>query len=377
MRLPALLTPLLLSVLVAPAGTLAAESKPAAPSLGLVEVGPREPSPPACCTLPSRFGARHEVAAVASPAGVTVKPTDQGRRVLIDGEPFAEYLTNTGHQPAVWPIVGPGGIEMTRSWPLGVRKPNEKVDHPHHESLWFSHGGVNGHDFWHNRGDDPKRPRIVHQEFLRQGTTAGGAAVIETRNDWTADGETVLEDRRNLVFGVLDGEAGSPRYLDFTIRLVASSGDATFTDTKEGTFGVRIPGAMKLDAGLGGRAFNSNGEQGEDAWGRVASWVAYDGPLLVADGGQPNPTGGIAILYHPDSGRPECRWHVRSYGLFAANPFGVVDFPEGGDTPRPFELAAGKTLTLRFRVVFYEDRSQADTIQQWHRQFAATPLTSL
>ena len=38
-------------------------------------------------------------------------------------------------------------------------------------------------------------------------------------------------------------------------------------------------------------------------------------------------TVGIAIMSHPKSFRPTPRWHVRTYGLFAANPFGQKDFP--------------------------------------------------
>ena len=57
------------------------------------------------------------------------------------------------------------------------------------------------------------------------------------------------------------------------------------------------------------------------AWGMPAKWVDYTGPV---DG----ETVGIAILSHPKSFRPNTRWHVRGYGLFAANPFGHKDFPK-------------------------------------------------
>ena len=38
---------------------------------------------------------------------------------------------------------------------------------------------------------------------------------------------------------------------------------------------------------------------------------------------------GIAILNHPASFRYPTYWHVRDYGLFAANPFGLHDFKWG------------------------------------------------
>ncbi len=88
------------------------------------------------------------VGAAAEAAGVSIEKTEQGAKVTVDGQPFAEYLDKSGHQPAVWPIVGPGGQAMTRSFPLGPLLPGETDDHPHHRSLWFNHGAVNGQDFW-------------------------------------------------------------------------------------------------------------------------------------------------------------------------------------------------------------------------------------
>ena len=52
-------------------------------------------------------------------AEVTVERSEKGAVVKIDGKPFAEYLTRSGHQPAVWPIIGPTGKAMTRSYPAG------------------------------------------------------------------------------------------------------------------------------------------------------------------------------------------------------------------------------------------------------------------
>ena len=68
------------------------------------------------------------------------------------------------------------------------------------------------------------------------------------------------------------------------------------------------------------------------AWGQPAAWVDYHGPI---DG----KTVGIAILNHPSSFRYPTHWHVRTYGLFAANPFGLHEFPGG--------KKADGTLTLR------------------------------
>jgi hypothetical protein len=307
-------------------------------------------------------------ASLTTPA-ISVETTPVGKRVLIDDELFAEYLTDTGRQPAVWPINGPSGIAMTRSWPLGPQQPTEEIDHPHHESLWFSHGGVNGHDFWAVAKDGPKT-HIVHKAFLRTQVGAD-SATIETANDWNAGGETIITDTRRLTFGVLGDAANSPRYIDYQIKLIASEGPATFADTKEGTFGVRVSGPLTVDAKLGAKIRNSRGESDNDAWGKPAEWVDYSGPLTATDDAK-RPTGGVVIMSHPDSFRPVCRWHVRTYGLFAANPFGDKDFPKSEPAQGAVTLDEGDTLTLNYRVVFYAGAVEADTISQWFDAFAGT-----
>src|SRR5262245_11569232 len=93
-------------------------------------------------------------------ASVTVEPSDRGQVVKIDGKMFAEYLTKAGHSPAVWPIIGPTGKPMTRPWPTNNSDPGDTKDHPHHQSLWFTHDEVSTPDvrradFWSaNRNDD-------------------------------------------------------------------------------------------------------------------------------------------------------------------------------------------------------------------------------
>ena len=308
---------------------------------------------PDCCRTPSRFGVT-----AAAPEAIAVEPTDFGAVIRIFGETFAEYRIDGEKTPVVWPLYGPAGLPMTRSWPLGPLADGEVDDHPHHRSLWFAHGDVNGHDFWHNETSSAIRCR----EILRR-EAIDGVAVIESNNEWLAGGEIVLTDRRTLRFGAINAESvASPRYVDFEITLLASEGPVAFGDTKEGSFAVRVPGAMKRKAGLGGRVRNSAGLTDDAAWGRPASWVDYSG-LLTPDA--TGPRGGIAIFAHADSFRPTPRWHVRDYGLFAANPFGSVDFPEGSPDLSVAALAEGESLTLKYRVVLYAGEAEAAEVSSW------------
>jgi Family of unknown function (DUF6807) len=293
-------------------------------------------------------------------ADVTVERSDQGAVVKIDGKPFAEYRTQSGHQPAVWPIVGPTGKAMTRSYPDGPLLPGETDDHPHHRSLWFTHGNVNGHDFWTNHKQSHQNTEIRHREFV---TTEGGdTGKIVTRNDWLNDGTKVLEDERTLVFG--EDEFG--RYIDFLVTLSATEGDVTFGETKEGSFGVRANAPLTVDSKQGAHLVNDRGMKDAKAWGMYSNWIDDYGPV---DG----ETLGIAIFNHPDNFRSPTRWHARTYGLLAANPFGEGDFPKDPSQPKqgPKTIAKGEKLPLHYRVLFHSGDPQEANVEQAYEAFIA------
>ena len=63
-------------------------------------------------------------------AQVTAEKSSDKVSVKIDGRLFAEYLANSNGKPIVWPIIGPAGGEMTRSYPM-KKSPGEETDHPH------------------------------------------------------------------------------------------------------------------------------------------------------------------------------------------------------------------------------------------------------
>jgi hypothetical protein len=295
-------------------------------------------------------------------AEVKVEHADTGAAVTIDGKPFAEYRIKAGHQPVIWPILGPSGQPMTRQWPLGEKLPTERDDHPHHRSLWFNHGAVNGKDFWREddvAGADGQENQIVHRDFEK--LESGKTATIVTRNDWTSDGKKVCEDQRIIQFGV--DEHG--RWIDFAAVVTASEGDLLFGDTKEGAFGLRVAGTMDVVAKQGGKIVNSRGQENEAAWGRSADWVDYSGPV----DGKP---AGIAIFDMPDSFRHPTRWHVRTYGLFAANPFGEKEFEVEDSKQGDAKIAQGDSLKVHYRVLFHDGTLSPAELTKINEEYAAT-----
>ena len=282
------------------------------------------------------------LAAMNHPASaqLTAEKSEEGVVVRIDGKPFTEYLTEVSGKPILWPIIGPTGKPMTRAYPMIEDIEGERHDHPHQASFWFTHGEINGSNFWAIRASNDILGTTRHREFRR--IESGKTATIVSVNDWIGhDGTKVMEDERVIEFGTI----GDSRYIDFTITLKATEGPVTFADTKEGTFGVRVAATMAVDSKLGGKIVNSKGQIDRDAWGRPAAWVDYHGPV-------DNETVGIAILNHPSSFRFPTYWHVRGYGLFAANPFGLSDFPDTAKSGE-YTLEKGKEITLRYRVIFH------------------------
>src|SRR2546426_518594 len=79
--------------------------------------------------------------------GVQITELTNRLRIEINGRLFTEYYFKDVPRPYCYPLIGPGELAMTRNWPM-QNTPNEEHDHPHHRSLWFTHGSVNGYDFW-------------------------------------------------------------------------------------------------------------------------------------------------------------------------------------------------------------------------------------
>jgi hypothetical protein len=290
----------------------------------------------------------------AALAEVTAEKTETGVTIKADGQPFAEYVFNSAGKPIVWPVIGPTGKRMTRNWPMETGVPGETDrDHPHQRSLWFTHGDVNGIDFW-----SMGKGRIEHRELVK--SESGPEAVVVTRNDWVSPdgGKPVLKDERTLKFGADAGQ----RWIDFDIVLTAPDTPVVFGDTKEGSFGVRTASNMRVDSKKGGRIVNSEGQADGAAWGKPAAWVDYHGPV---DG----ETLGIAILNHPSSFRFPTHWHVRTYGLFAGNPFGLADFTSGASKGE-YTLPGGESMKLRYRVLLHKGDEKQGRVAEAFADFA-------
>ncbi|OJW19616.1 MAG: hypothetical protein BGO49_14280 [Planctomycetales bacterium 71-10] len=288
--------------------------------------------------------------------GVTFAPDGPNLKILAGGL-LGVHRVDGPYKPFLFPLIGPTGKPMTRSYPM-EQVAGEDVDHPHQSSFWFTHGRVNDVDFWTVKKGTI---RETEREVVASGPVLGR---LKTADDWLApDGAKVCEDERVLTAY----DTKDVRILDFEVTLKATAGPVVLGETKEGSFGVRVASSMDVDRKTGGKIRNAEGLEDADAWGKPSSWVDYSGPIA-------GETLGIAILNHPTSFRYPTTWHVRTYGLFAANPFGGPEFKVDGYAEH--RLAKDESIRLAYRVVLHKGDATAIDLPRRFALYAAPPESS-
>lgn len=293
----------------------------------------------------------------SSDRGVRLIDNGDKVRIEIDGKFFSDYHYKNVSRPFLYPVIGVGGAPMTRSYPMRKDVPDEAHDHPHHRSLWYAHGDINGHDFW---SESAKAGKTVHDKFieLKSGLEKG---VIQSTHKLVAnDGTVVCTDERTITVHA----TGPERIIDYDVTFRASNGEIVFGDTKEGSMAIRVAATMRLKGKVGrGHIVTSEGVRDGSTWGKRAKWCDYYGPV-------DNKTVGVAIFDHPKNPRHPTWWHVRDYGLFAANPFGIHDFERLQDkTKGNLKVPAGETITFRYRFYFHEGDEKQGRVEERYQDY--------
>ena len=266
---------------------------------------------------------------------------------------------------------------MTRAFPMQEVEYEAKSqrDHYHHRGMTFGHDNVGGWDTWSEAGSygpppaDPaktasrdqrlaKLGTIRHKAFTETKATNDKAVVAEVCEYVGTNGQRFLTEERRLTFRA-DGDT---RSIDFEQDLIATDGDVTFEDKKDAGLSIRVPASMAVDSKLGGSIVNSDGVADKDAWSKAAKWCDYNGPV---DGEHL----GIAFLNHPGSFRHPTRWHVRSYGLFTANPFASAAYDKSL-ADGTMVLKNGERLKLRHRFIFHKGDSASAQIEKAYEAYA-------
>src|SRR5690606_25558450 len=162
-------------------------------------------------------------------SNVKVTRAEDRVRVEVGGKLFTEYVFKGLPRPIFYPVLAPDGTELTRNYPMKKGVAGEVEDHPHHRSLWFTHGNVNGVDFWAENGDD--KGKIVNTSV--EHSVKDNVGIITSRNTWVgADGVVHMTDETTVrIRAVPNG-----RLMEYAVTLKAPENKpVVLGDTKEGS----------------------------------------------------------------------------------------------------------------------------------------------
>ncbi len=300
------------------------------------------------CEFPAVYEDGKVTAILTAPAGefdlepvfgspktaVTVGDTSFGDRfdIMINGKPFTSYVHDGSlAKPYLGPVLTSFGESFTR---LDF----ETKEHPHHRSVFFGvgdvtlDGGPEHVDFW----NEPENCGIQRHTGIKDVISNNVYASFTACTQWCShDGVPMADAECEYRFYAQGSDA---RYIDIALTFTASYGGVTFGKTKEaGPLGIRVADVLRAERG--GYIGNSYGAAGErECWGRAANWCVYGGELS-------GHKIGIAVFDDKKNERYPTSWHVRDYGLFAANNL----YFKG-----PVRIESGERLTYRYRLVFFE-----------------------
>jgi hypothetical protein len=259
------------------------------------------------------------------------------------------YFGSKTAKPYLGPFKGMNGEQITR---LNF----EETEHPHHRSVWFSHGSVNGVDTWN---ESPGIHGFILNRGIRDIENGSVMTGFTSTNTWTDHGKKpLLEDETKLVF-----YAGpeNVRVIDAELKLIAKYGSVVLGRTKEaGPIAVRMN--YNLTVEKTGTMINGYGAVNEEEiWMKRSPWCDYYGQ-------EDGRTYGVAIMDNPDNIGYPSYWHARDYGLMAPNNFHV---------PGDMTIAEGDSVTYKFRLVFHAGDTATAGISGKFHDYISPPLVTV
>lgn len=316
--------------------------------------------------LPRRDFMKLSLAAAAAPLGAhlaipaaAAQPAPDAERLTVyqvePGNPHVwvrwanELLTSyrahpTQKYPYMYPVTGPAsGLSLTTE---------SSLPYPHHRSLLFACDQVNGGNYWQ---DVLSRGQILSTGPRLGQLTPESAEILDPCEWKRPDGPVICKDRRKITVTV----AGpSLRLIDWELTWTAVE-DLTVSRTNHSLFSIRAAGDLSPLGG--GTLVNSEGQSGEKAtFGQPAAWCGYHGRRQNVPG---NIVEGIAILDHPKNPWAPTPWFTRDYGFISPTPFNFIQ--------KPWQLPAGESVTLRYRVVLHAGDHKDAGLDEIHRAWAA------
>jgi hypothetical protein len=310
-----------------------------------------------CCFVSSGWAKAAELPVLKKP-GYEWRKTDSSLVLLNRGKVVWQLnFDKKEGKPYFHPVSLADGTELTWLRP---------ADHPWHRALWFSWKFINGVNYWE---EDPKTG-------LSPGRTEVGEVKFWRRNDWLADigvrhrsvdiemmlsyhqpgHESVLTEKR--LIAVSPPDKNGRYHIDWHSTFTAGGKDVVLGRTpipgEQGGKGWGGYAGLSLRMAKATRGFqfvDSEGRKDKQAHGKKARWVDFSGEL--PDGKE----AGITIFDHPDNLRHPSPWYVEK---------GMPYFSPAVLFNKPYRLEAGKSLTLRYRILIHPGRADKEALEgEW------------
>jgi hypothetical protein len=281
--------------------------------------------PAAFALIPSRLAAQQH----PPPEAEQLTHYQVGPHIWLrwNNAPFTSYRAHpTQKYPYFYPVIGPtSGLSLTSETALPW---------PHHRSIYFSCDRVNGGNYWQEGLD---RGQIV-STGPRVTTSTPTSVTIADHCEWAVPSQPVqMTDQRKFTLSIVSPQL---RLIDAEIEWIAVK-DVAIQKTNHALYSVRS--AIDLSPWGGGNLVSSEGGIGEpQTFGKPARWCAFFGKRTQA---KSEPVEGIALFDHPKNPWAPCPWFTRDYGMISPMPFNWID--------QPWQLAAGKSVHLKYRVALF------------------------
>jgi hypothetical protein len=298
--------------------------------------------------------------ALAEPTDFRIERGAERLIVRLGERPIATYVFSDAKisRPYLCDLFTNGGLRVTRRHPPVAGE--DLTDHDtFHPGMWLAFGDLGGEDYWRLKAP------VEHAGFVRA-PVGGASAGFTVRNKYrraTGDGVVCQETCRYVW---LPHEAG---YV-LTIDSEFSNDEAEFAFGDQEEMGLGIRMATPLIVERGGQIVNSRGQRNEkQAWGQTAAWCDYSG--VIGDRR-------VAVTLIPAASNFRPAWfHVRDYGLMAANPFGRHAL--AGGEPSRVAVARGERFRLGYALLVRElpaaaDPDTTDAVSAVLKQIASEPM---
>ena len=276
------------------------------------------------------------ISALLAIAGSAAEPVSfkhsAGRvEISMGGQPFSNfYYGGEWAAPFLHPLRAASGTIVTRGYPV-EKIAGENQDHVWHHGLWYSHGDINGVDFWRDLGP------VKTGRMVAKGSPKTSGDALSAEFDLVTPAKQTLGSIAE-VFRF--SRSGANNVVDARIAIRADRGlPLKLGNTEEGAFGLRFADEFREDRGA--VLTNAAGLVGSrKIWGKQAKWVDYSTEIK-------GEKVGVIMLDHPKNPKYPTYWHARGYGLNAINPFGEHDFYKDKARDGSITVPAGGEVVFR------------------------------